>query len=135
MQNGHRQWLGSNAVVLQAQGPSASGVRVVITIYSDGSILVPFSSYAGQNTGIPVQRLATAAFRRKADALFGFSGSERQARTPPGWLTPERVDPVVTFSLEIAAAYAEANRSNVPVSTAETETGNTPFEGDNTSAM
>lgn len=133
-QNGHRQWLGSNAVVLQAQGPSASGVRVVITIYSDGSILVPFGSYAGQNTGIPVERLATAEFRSNADALFGFSGSERQARTPPGWLTPERVDSLVTFSLEIAAAYAEANGSNVPVSTAETENRNhhIPSQGDNT---
>jgi hypothetical protein len=47
-------------------------------------------------------------FRGKADALFGFSGTERMASTPPGWLTPERVEPVLTFSLDVAAAYADA---------------------------
>lgn len=87
----------------------------MITIYSNGQLSVPFGAYAGQNSGIAIEPLTTEQFRRKADALFGFSGSERQARTAPGWLTPERVGAVVDFGLEVAAAYADANQADVAV--------------------
>ncbi len=113
MQVGHGRRLGPNHVVLYAQGPSVSGARTVVALYSDGRVLVPFSSYGGQQSGIPIEVLTTQAFRTSADTLFGFSGSERQARTTPGWLTSERVDALVEFIFAVAAAYADANQSNV----------------------
>lgn len=113
MQAGHGRRLGPNHVVLYAQGPSVSGARTVVALYSDGRVLVPFSSYGGQQSGIPIEVLTTQAFRTSADTLFGFSGSERQARTTPGWLTSDRVDALVEFIFTVAAAYADANQSNV----------------------
>ena len=92
IRSGRKRRLGPNHVVLEAAGPSKSGVRTVVAIYSDGRVLVPFSSYAGQNSGIPIEALTTHEFRAAADQLFGFSGSERQARTAPGWLIPGRED-------------------------------------------
>ncbi|MBI2705221.1 MAG: hypothetical protein HYX32_08035 [Actinobacteria bacterium] len=106
---GHRRRLGPNHVVLEAAGPSKNGFRTVVAVYSDGRILVPFSSYAGQNSGIPIDSLTTAEFRSNADALFGFGGSERQARTAPGRLTPERTDALVEFCTEVATAYGGAD--------------------------
>lgn len=50
--------------------------------------MVPFFSCAGSNTGIPIEALTSTDFRLQADALFGFTGSERFARTAPGWLSP-----------------------------------------------
>lgn len=44
---GCRRRLGPNHVVLEATGPSVSGVRTVVAIYADGRVLVPFSSYEG----------------------------------------------------------------------------------------
>jgi hypothetical protein len=108
-QAGHRRRLGPHHVVLEARGPAASGIRTVVTLYPNGQVLVPFSSYAGQNSGRPIERLIADEFRAEADRLFGFSGSERQARTSPGWLTPDRVDSLLAFGLEVAAAYADAN--------------------------
>lgn len=108
---GHRRRLGPNHVVLEAQGPSVSGTRTVVAVYSDGRVLVPFSSYAGQNSGISIPDLTTSDFRDRADALFGFSGTERQARTAPGWLTHDRVQPLVDFCLEVAGAYKTASRA------------------------
>lgn len=105
---GHRRRLGPNHVVLEAAGPSKHGYRTVVAIYTDGRVLVPFSSYAGQNSGIPIEPLTTPAFRSAADALFGFSGSELQARTTPGWLTSLTAEPLLEFCRKVATAYAEA---------------------------
>jgi hypothetical protein len=105
----HRRRLGPNHAVLEARGPSKNGVRTVVAIYSDGRVLVPFGSYEGQNSGIPIPNLATDEFRSSANQLFGFNGSERQARTVPGWLTSERAPSLLEFSLRVAAAYADAN--------------------------
>jgi hypothetical protein len=108
MEAGHRRRLGPNHVVLEARGPSISGVRTVVAIYTDGRVMVPFSSYAGQNSGVEVQALTRPEFRTRADALFGFNGSERQARTAPGWLTSQTVERLIQFCLEVARAYREA---------------------------
>lgn len=105
---GHRIRLGPNHVVLEAHGPSVSGVRSVVAVYTNGQVLVPFSSYAGTNSGIEIPELTTAEFRHDADVLFGFNGSERQARTSPGWLTSDTVEPLFEFCLRVAAAYANA---------------------------
>lgn len=106
---GHRRRLGPNHVVLEAAGPAASGVRTVVAVYSDGRVLVPFSSYAGQNSGIAIQPLTTPEFRSAADALFGFHGAERQARTQQGWLSGETATSLLQFSLDVAVAYAAAS--------------------------
>src|SRR4051794_784749 len=106
--SGRRLRLGRNHVVLEARGPATSGIRTVVTVYPNGQVLVPFSSYGGQNSGIPIERLITDEFRAEADDLFGFSGAERQARTSAGWLTPARVPLLLTFALSVAAAYADA---------------------------
>lgn len=105
---GHKRRLGPNHIVLEAKGPSISGYRTVVALYGDGRVLVPFGSYAGQNSGIPIDSLTTAEFRSKADALFGFNGSERQARTLPGWVTPGSAPQLLQFCLQIAASYAAA---------------------------
>lgn len=107
LEAGHRRRIEANHIVLEAEGPAASGVRTVVAVYDDGRVLVPFSSYEGQNSGIPIEALSTEAFRTDADALFGFSGSERQARTDPGWLRPDRADSVLTFAFQVAQAYQE----------------------------
>lgn len=108
LKEGHRLRLGPNHVVLQAAGPAKSRVRSVILLYANGSVLVPFGSYAGQNSGIPIEPLTTPSFRSHADALFGFNGVERQATTAPGWLTPESAPALLEFSLSIASAYHQA---------------------------
>lgn len=105
---GYRRRLGPNHVVLEAPGPAASGIRTVVALYADGRVQVPFASYAGMNSGIEVAELTTAEFRSAADALFGFNGSERQARTVAGWLVPERVSQLMEFAVRVAAAYALA---------------------------
>lgn len=102
---GHRWRLGPNHMVLMARGPSVNGLRTVVAIYSDGRVLVPFGSYNGQNSGIPIESLATKTFRTRADALFGFKGSESQARTVPGWLVPETAPRLAEFCREVAEAY------------------------------
>jgi hypothetical protein len=107
---GYRRRLGPNHVVLEAKGPSTSGIRTVVAVYSDGRVMVPFSSYAGQNSGIPIDALTTTEFRSHADQLFGFNGSERQARTARGWLTEATAGPLVNFCLGVAAEYAAAAR-------------------------
>jgi hypothetical protein len=114
---GYRRRLGPDHVVLSAPGPAVSRVRTVIAVYHDGRVMVPFASYEGQNSGIRIDPLTTPEFRSAADALFGFDGSERLARTIPGWLTPERVDSLLTFCFEVAKAYelALARASIAPV--------------------
>lgn len=108
LSSGHRTRLGPNHIVLEAVGPSKSGVRTVVAVYSDGRVLVPFGSYAGQNSGIAIVPLTTDAFRSAANVLFGFNGSERQARTAPGWLTPDTAQPLLQLCDDVAHAYAEA---------------------------
>lgn len=105
----YRLRLGPTHVVLEAPGPAVSGIRTVVAVYADGRVLVPFSSYAGTNSGIAIPALTTDEFRGPADLLFGFSGSERQARTAPGWLAPERVQSLTQFCAQVAIAYKEAN--------------------------
>jgi hypothetical protein len=113
-EKGHRWRLGPNHMVLMAEGPSVNGLRTVVALYSDGRVLVPFGSYGGQNSGIPIEPLTTEAFRATTDALFGFHGSERQARTGPGWLTPATAEPLLQFCIQVAEAYAAAHLSVAP---------------------
>ncbi len=108
LEAGHRRRLGPNHVVLGAAGPSKNGIRTVVAIFADGHVLVPFGSYGGQNSGIAIESLTTDEFRSSADALFGFGGSERQARTARGWLTPENAEPLIQFCRNVADAYAAA---------------------------
>jgi hypothetical protein len=108
MAAGYRRRLGPNHVVLEANGPSKSGIRTVVAVFSDGRVLVPFGSYAGQNSGIPIDALTTQEFRAKADGLFGFARSETQAKAMPGWLTTDRAEAPPAFSREVVAAHAAA---------------------------
>lgn len=110
---GYRRRLGPNHVVLEAAGPSKSGFRTVVAIYSDGRVLVPFGSYAGQNSGIPIAALTTQEFRDSANRLFGFNGSEKQARTIAGWLTRHTAADLVAFSFGVANAYSDAKTQAV----------------------
>lgn len=109
--SGYRHRLGPRHVVLMAPGPSANGLRTVVAIYSDGRVMVPFSAYAGSNSGIPIASLLTDEFRARADELFGFSGSERLARTVPGWLDKSKAEPLMEFCIDVAKAYADAMTS------------------------
>lgn len=111
-QSGYRHRLGPGHVVLMAPGPSANGLRTVVAIYSDCRVMVPFSAYAGTNTGRPIPSLLTDEFRARADELFGFSGSERLARTVPGWLDRYKAEPLMEFCLDVAKAYAGAMTSD-----------------------
>jgi hypothetical protein len=111
---GYRRRLGPNHVVLEADGPSVAGLRTVVTVFNDGRVLVPFGSYAGTNSGIAIESLTTADFRATADELFGFNGTEKQARTGPGWLRPERVDTLLSFCLKVATAYKAALAEAIP---------------------
>ncbi|QBR93282.1 hypothetical protein [Nocardioides euryhalodurans] len=110
---GYRRRIESNHVVLEAAGPATSGIRTVIAIFNDGRIFVPFSSYAGVNSGIEIPALVTPAFREDADSLFAFNGTEKQARTQPGWLSSDRVEPLLAFCFGVANAYKEALSSSV----------------------
>jgi hypothetical protein len=105
---GHRRRLGPNHVVLEARGPSVGGWRTVVAIYSNGQVMVPFASYAGLNSGISIQPLTTTDFRLQANQLFGFHGSEKLARTTPGWLISNRVPALIDFSQRVAEAYRAA---------------------------
>ncbi len=110
---GHNRRLGRDYVVLEAKGPATSGTRTVVAVYPDGRVFVPFGSYAGQNSGIPIGPLTASEFRSQADAMFGFKGSELQARTAHGWLTAETADSLINYCLKVAAAYTEALASPV----------------------
>lgn len=116
---GYRQRLGPNHMVLEAEGPSTGGFRTVATIYPDGRVMVPFSSYGGANSGIPIDALTTAEFRSAADGLFGFAGTEQMARTTPGWLSSSTLEAMWTFCKQVAEAYAaaldlETNANDLP---------------------
>ncbi len=103
---------GTSHVVLMAPGPSVNGRRTVVAIYPDGRVMVPFASYAGSNSGIPIEALTSDAFRAHANALFGFSGTEKQARSAPGWLRPQVEDDLFAFAQSVASAYAEASSAD-----------------------
>lgn len=105
---GYRTRLAHNHVVLEAPGPSTGGVRTVVAVYATGQVMVPFFSYAGSKTGIPIDALTTTDFRTRADTLFGLTGSERLARTVEGWLTPDRTEGLTQFCIEVADAYQHA---------------------------
>ena len=105
---GHRHRRGPDHIVLMARGPSRNGWRTVIAAFTDGRVLVPFGSYGGQNSGIPIESLTTLDFRTGTDQFFGFNGSEKQARTPVGWLDVMRAEPLLSFALRVAAAYQSA---------------------------
>lgn len=106
-QMGHRQWIWPNYINLVAKGPAKSGERSVVALYRDGRVLVPFGAYAGQNTGISIGPLSTPEFRAHANAVFGFTGTLTQERTPAEWLTPDRTDIVLDFASAVANAYLE----------------------------
>ena len=108
LEAGYRRRLGPNHVVLEAAGPSTSGVRTVVAVYADGRVMVPFGSYAGQNSGIPIEPLTTREFRAEADGIFGFAGTETLARTVPGWLTPQTAETLFAFCRKVAHAYTAA---------------------------
>lgn len=107
-QRGMRSSLGKTWLALQAPGPAGNGYRVTASIYPDGAIGVPFSSYAGANSGVPVYALMSADFRSDADALFGFTGKEKFAKTVPGWLQPHRADLFLQYCAGVADAYRNA---------------------------
>jgi hypothetical protein len=122
LQVGYRRRFGPNHVVLEAPGPATSKFRTVVALYSDGRVLVPFSSYAGVNSGIGIEPLMSDSFRNRADTLFGFKGTEQQARTTPGWITPTVADPLWAFCREVAGAYAAAlAAANEPADSNSTE--------------
>jgi hypothetical protein len=106
---GHALWFYGYAslAALAARGPARNGQRSVLTLYSDGRVMVPFGAYSGQNTGIPIPSLATDEFRVRANELFGFTTASTQPRTAPGWLSPDRVEAVLAFANEVAHAYQE----------------------------
>jgi hypothetical protein len=102
---GHRRRFGTDSVVLMASGPAKSRLRTVVVLYADGRVLVPFNSYAGQNSGVAIPSLTTQEFRSGADLLFGFNGTERQPNTAPGWLTIDTAEALVDFCQKVATAY------------------------------
>lgn len=107
-ETGRPIWRFPNYINLAAKGPAKNGERGVIGLYRDGSVIVPFGAYAGQNTGIAIDVLATPEFRARADALFELQGTATQGRTRAGWLSAECTDAVLAFALEVADAYSEA---------------------------
>lgn len=111
---GHRRRFNPTYLALEANGPSQRGVRVVIVLYADGSVVVPFGSYAGQNTGIPVPGLTTDEFRDHANTLFDFTAGHQYARTQPGWLQPAKVNDILTFAHIVAREYADALEAEQP---------------------
>lgn len=108
LKDGHRTRLGEAHVVLEADGPSKSGRRTVAVLYVDGRVMVPFHSYAGTNSGIPVDALITDEFREYANELFGFDPAAKMASTQPGWVTPGREEELLRFCRSVADAYADA---------------------------
>jgi hypothetical protein len=114
---GYKRRFGPNHVVLEAPGPAASKIRTVVALYSDGRVLVPFSSYAGSNSGIGIEPLMTEAFRTRANTLFGFKGTELQARTHAAWIQPSIEQQLWGFCAEVASAYAAALTSSAAAPT------------------
>lgn len=108
LDEGYRRRVEATHLVLEAAGPAASGVRTVVVLYPDGRVMVPFSSYAGVNSGIPIPTLTMDDFRAYADELFAFTPGQKQARNAPGWLQPERVGQLLEFARRVAKEYGAA---------------------------
>ncbi|NMR28610.1 hypothetical protein [Crystallibacter degradans] len=111
---GHGVWYyrdGHATLTARAPVTGGSGQRSVVALYPDGHVGIPFSSYAGSNSGFAVPALTTDSFRNRANALFGFDGREQRAKTGPGWISEAGIDDLITFSTEVAEAYrAEVER-------------------------
>jgi hypothetical protein len=105
---GYRRRFEPTHLVLEAPGPATSGIRTVIVLYPDGRVMVPFSAYSGLNSSNPIPPLMTDEFRAHADELFGFTPGQKLARNSPGWLTPDRVHPLLEFAIRVAREYAVA---------------------------
>jgi len=104
----HDYRLRPNRLQLRALAPSVNGSRSVVSLFPDGRVQVPFGAYDGDNSGIPILELGTTEFRARANELFGFRGGERIPSTVAGWLTQERVEPLLVYCIEVASAYADA---------------------------
>ena len=108
--SGHVLWRYPHMIGLAAKGPAKGGVRGVVTLYPDGSVLVPFGAYAGQNTGIPIPALTEPHFREHAETIFGAGGTATTGKTEPGWVGPETVEALIGFASEVAEEYSAARR-------------------------
>lgn len=105
---GFRYWIMPTQISLVAPAPSKGGQRVVVGLKTDGSVGVPFTSYEGSNSGVAITELLTPEFRDETNELFGFTGTQRQPSTSPGWLTANRVDTLLAFCHRVADAYRGA---------------------------
>ncbi len=123
---GYRFRVRPDAVVLEAPGPAASKVRVVVSLSTDGRVSVPFESYDGRNTGVPVEALGTPEFRARANQLFGFLGDKQYGRTESGWITADRAEALWEFCTTVASAYSAAL---IARSDDNTASGATPTTG------
>lgn len=103
---GHKVQPFTTSIALMASGPAKSGRRVAINLGIDGSVSVPFGSYQGSNSTFAVPALTSHDFATHAAQVFGFDRTEGWPRTQAEWLTPDRVDEVLAFALEVAEAYA-----------------------------
>jgi hypothetical protein len=104
----HRIMASPAQAVLECRGPGVGGWRTVIGVYPDGKVNVPFGSYSGLSNGLAVDALATEEFRTRADELFGFYGTEVQAKTAPGWLSASRLKALKDFADKVATAFLQA---------------------------
>ncbi|WP_370200622.1 hypothetical protein [Aeromicrobium sp.] len=111
--HGHVLWRYPHMIGLAAKGPGKTGVRGVVTLYPDGSVLIPYGAYAGQNTGIEIAALSGPDFRQHTEAIFGSGGTASSGRTGPGWVEPSTVEPLLEFAQRVARAYATALREHV----------------------
>ncbi|WP_369044634.1 hypothetical protein [Sinomonas sp. P10A9] len=105
---GHGIWYyrdGHATLTARAPVTGGFGQRAVIALYPDGRVGIPFSSYAGSNSGFAIPALTTESFRSRANALFGLEGRGQRGKTSPGWISDTRIDELITYSIEVAEAY------------------------------
>ncbi|GAA2244769.1 hypothetical protein GCM10010401_17560 [Rarobacter faecitabidus] len=95
---------GKHLIGLHAPGPSANGMRSVVTVYPDGRVFVPLGAYQGKNSGIAVEDLTGDDFVRTVKDRFSLS----DGYTPEGWFTPEKLPLVQELCGTVADAYASA---------------------------
>jgi len=104
----HRIMASPAQAVLECRGPGVGGWRTVVGVYPDGKVNVPFGSYNGLSNGLAVEALAAEEFRTCADDLFGFDGTEVQAKTAPGWLSVSHFEGLRDFTDNVATAFLQA---------------------------
>jgi hypothetical protein len=104
----HRIMASPAQAVLECRGPGVGGWRAVIGVYPDGKVNVPFGSYKGLNSGLAVEDLTTEEFRARANMLFGFDGTEVQAKTESSWISASRFSALRDFADEVATAFVKA---------------------------